>query len=432
MNPALDSKRASWGPDHVDVAIGTRERFAQMPDCRSSRIQVGAAGPTTHWGTPAAALLIAVLPFAPFAVSQKDDPQPLIGGQPAVVLHRVRTGDGTKPEFLSATVLPGRAMNLFQITAWIPGKGEIPLINSPSLQDAAKILGGPDDPYGTKNTSFGGAFLVPFANRIVGPISNDRKTLAFTWEGHPMELDVNWKGKKVGAIPSAIHGLILAEKAEDVRVTASGDKRTVNGVIHAGDFNGHWFSKNDITITIELERDAVIATVEARNVGEKPEPVGIGWHPYFNLPSGDRRQVRLHLPGDMRAEVNNYDDVFPTGELEPVNGTPYDFTADSGAPLNSLSLDDNWSHLKKATDGSTCVEITDPAAGYGIRIGVLTPHVNTIQVYAPADKPFVAIEPQFNINDPFGAEWKGKDNGMVTLRPGQSVTWKVKLTLFHP
>lgn len=160
---------------------------------------------------------------------------------------------------------------------------------------------------------------MPFADRIVGPISNDSKTLAFTWEGHPMELDVNWEGKKAGAIPNAIHGLILAEKAQDVRVTAPGDKRTVNGVIHAGDFNGHWFSKNDITISIELERDAV------------------------NLPSGDRRQVRLHLPGDMRAEVNNYDDVFPTGKLEPVNGKPYDFTAEGGAPLNSLFLDDNWS-----------------------------------------------------------------------------------------
>ena len=62
----------------------------------------------------------------------------------------------------------------------------------------------------------------------------------------------------------------------------------------------------------------------------------------------------------------------------------------------------------------------------------LTRRIKTIQVYAPVDAPFVAIEPQFNLNDPFGAEWQGKSNGMVTLNPGQSVTWKVKLVLFTP
>ncbi len=50
-----------------------------------------------------------------------------IGGSDVVKLQRKATGDGAKPEFLTATVLPGRGMNLFQITANIPGKGEIPL-----------------------------------------------------------------------------------------------------------------------------------------------------------------------------------------------------------------------------------------------------------------------------------------------------------------
>ncbi len=50
-----------------------------------------------------------------------------IGGSDVVKLQRKATGDGTKPEFLTATVLPGRGMNLFQVTANIPGKGEIPL-----------------------------------------------------------------------------------------------------------------------------------------------------------------------------------------------------------------------------------------------------------------------------------------------------------------
>jgi galactose mutarotase-like enzyme len=172
--------------------------------------------------------------------------------------------------------------------------------------------------------------------------------------------------------------------------------------------------------------------VEVKNVGDKPEPVGIAWHPYFNLPSGDRRQARLHVSGDLRAEVNNDDDVFPTGKLLPVKNTPYDFTASGGAPLNDLFLDENWTNLKKAPDGSSYSEIIDPAAKYGLRIVALSRRVNTVQVYAPVDQPFVALEPQFNLNDPFGKEWGERDTGMVTLLPDQSVTWKVKLELFDP
>jgi galactose mutarotase-like enzyme len=384
----------------------------------------------------AAVLSTAILLLVPSAAAQSkgESPmmQPKIGGQPAIVLHRARTGDGGKPEFLSLTVLPGRAMDLFQITAWIPGKGEIPLIHSPSLEEAARILDAPEAPYGTKSFTFGGPFLAPFANRIIGPLSKDGRIVSFTWDGQPMTLDANWKGRKPEAMPHAIHGLMLESAADGVHVSESGDSKIVSGLIHGGDFSGHWFSMSEVAIRVTLERGAVIAAVEVKNVGNKPEPVGIGWHPYFNLPSGDRGQARLYVPGDLRAEVNNYDDVFPTGKLAPVGGTPFDFTQAGGAPLGATFLDDNFSHLKKAADGSSYSEIIDPAAKYGIRITALTAHVNTVQVYAPIDQAFVALEPQFNRNDPFGAEWKDGDSGMVTLAPGQSVTWKVKLELFVP
>lgn len=379
-----------------------------------------------------ATLLVITMTSSAQSAPKIDNKTPLIGGQPVVTLTRLKTGDGSKPEFLSAVVLPGRGMNLFQITAYVPDKGEIPLLHSPSIEEAASILGGPDDPYGTKAFTFGGAFLAPFANRIIGPLSNDGKTVSFAWQGRPMTLDANWKGKKPEAVPHAIHGLILASNADDVKQTSTGSAETVSGVIHGGDFGGHWFSKTDVSISVSLSRDAVIATVEAKNVGDKPEPVGIAWHPYFNLLSGDRAQVRLHVAGDLRAEVNNYDDVFPTGKLLPVQGTPYDFTREGGAPLNDLFLDDNWTNLKKAPDGSSYSEIIDPAAKYGLRIVVLSQHINAVQVYAPVDKQFIALEPQFNYNDPFGKEWDNRDTGMVTLLPGQSVTWKVKLELFIP
>jgi aldose 1-epimerase len=357
---------------------------------------------------------------------------PQIGGENIVKLQRTATANGAKPEFLTATILPGRGMNLFQITANIPGKGEVQVFASPSLEDAAtKLNGGDADQNGNASFSFGGAFLAPYPNRILGKLSADGKTITTEWHGKTLTLPANWSGKKPNAPKHAIHGLILASKAENVQTQTTPDGQTVTGVIHAGNFGGYWLSQTDLNFTISLSGDAVEATITAKNVGNEDEPLSIGWHPYFNLPSGDRTQARLHVPAEKYAQVNNYDDVFPTGKLLPVKGTEYDFTEPDGVPLGSMFLDDNFSDLKR-TDGNIVVSLSDPAAKYGIHVEGESPEMKTVQVYAPPDKSFVAIEQQFNFADPFGKEWHGMDTGMVTLKPGQSVTWKCKLALFVP
>src|SRR5579862_8175347 len=355
-----------------------------------------------------------------------------IGGENIVKLQRTATSNGAKPEFLTATILPGRGMNLFQITANIPGKGEVQVFASPSLEEAAaKLNGGPADQNGNASFSFGGAFLVPYPNRIRGKLSADGKTITTEWKGKTITLPANWKGKNPGAEPHAMHGLILALKTDDVKTETTADGQTVTGTIHAGNFGGYWLSNTDLNFTIALAGDALDATITAKNVGTEPEPIAIGWHPYFNIPSGDRKQARLHVPGEQTAEVNNYDDVFPTGKLVPVKGTKYDFTAPDGKALDDIFLDDNWSKLQR-TDGAVNVELSDPASNYGVRVEGISPEIKTVQVYAPPTKQFAAIEEQFNFGDPWGKEWHGMDTGMVTLKPGESVTWHVRLQLFTP
>ena len=355
-----------------------------------------------------------------------------IGGENIVKLQRTATSNGAKPEFLTATVLPGRGMNLFQITANIPGKGEVQVFASPSIEEAAsKLNGGPADTNGNASFSFGGAFLVPYPNRIRGKLSADSKTITTQWNGKTLTLPANWSGKKPGAEKHAIHGLILASKAEDVQTQNTADGQTVSGKIHAGNFGGYWPSQTDLEFLISLNGDAVEATITAKNVGNEDEPLSIGWHPYFNIPSGDRTQARLHVPSDVYAQVNNYDDVFPTGKLLPVKNTEYDFNEPEGVPLGSMFLDDNFAHLKR-TNGNIVVGLSDPAAKYGIQVIGESPEMKTVQVYAPPDKSFVAIEEQFNFADPWSKVWRGMDTGMITLKPGQSVTWKCKLALFVP
>ena len=387
-------------------------------------------------------LLCACAALATFGCSSQQTPkedaakapaqQPVtIGGEPVVTLTRPHAADSNVPQFLEATVIPGKGMNLFSVKALLPGKGAVDVIASPSLQEAKQLLDG-DNPFGNKAFTIGGAILVPYANRIRGKLSADGQTIETTIAGKKVQLPANWQGKNAGAEKHSMHGLILASAFQDVKHDDGPQESTVSGTLHAGDFGGHWLSKTDLNVQTTLKNDAVEMTVTATNAGDQDLPIGIGWHPYFAFPSGDRKQARLKLPSQSRALIDNYDNVFPSGKVVSTKGTPYDFSRPNGKALGELFLDDCFLNLKREPSGDAVIEISDPAAKYGLRIRALSPEIKAIQVYAPVDKNFVAVEPQFNLADPYKKEWGKTDSGMVTLKPGQSVSWRVRMELFTP
>jgi len=100
---------------------------------------------------------------AKIATDRTDVAVPLPGGQEAIELTRMRLMGGTMPEFLSVTILPGRGMNVLQITAYIPGKGEVNLLASPSIEGAESAMTGTgEDADGAASLAMGGAFEVPW------------------------------------------------------------------------------------------------------------------------------------------------------------------------------------------------------------------------------------------------------------------------------
>jgi len=349
-----------------------------------------------------------------------------IGGEAPVTISRKPTSGGNKPEFTSVTMLPGRGMNVFQIMAALPGKGEIPILNSPSIEEAAtRLTGTGRDRLGGASTSLGGAFLIPYPNRVLGALSPDGQSIVTSWRGHKLVLPGGGRG---APRPFAIHGLILKSKAENLHTLTTPDGQTETAEIDAGDFGGHWLSSTELNFRIALTAEAVDVTVTAKNVGKEAEPMAIGWHPYFRIPSGDRAQARIHVPGAMVAVANQ---AIPTGQLIPVKGTEYDYLAADGAPLDDHALDTNFSHFQR-THGMIDVRLIDPEYNYGLHVEGLSPQIQTVQIYSPQGRNFVAVEDQFNYVDPFGSEWKGIDTGMVALAPGQSVSWRVRLALFTP
>jgi galactose mutarotase-like enzyme len=353
-----------------------------------------------------------------------------IGGQKIVTLTR-KAVSATKPEFTSITLAPGRGMEILQITANFPGKGNVDVLASPDLADTKKMLDVDDGANGNLGYALGAAFLAPYPNRIRGKLSADGKTLTTEWQGHTLTLPANNIGKLPTAERHAMHGLILKAKTDDIRIKKVDGGEQVTGVIHGGDFGGHWLSKTDLVVTVTLSAEAADVSIVAHNVGGAAEPMAIAWHPYFNLPSGDRTQARLQVPASTIAEVDGYDNVFPTGKVLPVEGTRYDLRAPGGKALGKEFFDDNWNHIDWK-GGVATVEIVDPAAHYGVKIEGLSPEIKAIQVYAPPAKQFVAVEHQYNFGDPFGKEWGSTDTGMVTLKPGESTKWHVRLKVFVP
>lgn len=355
-------------------------------------------------------------------------PIPRPGGREAIVLRRSRSVQDSTPEFLSATLLPGRGMNVLQITAFVPGKGEVSLLASPTVEEAEKIMtGSGTDANGQASLAMGGAFEAPWAGRIWGASTDDH--VAAQWRTHAVTLP---KGGSGGTIANG--GLLLGRQATSAGSTALPDGGQAQATFDAGDFGAQWPSKTQIAVTVLLSSRSIELTITAKNMGDVAEPIGLGWHPRFAIAKGSRGQVRLRIPAEMRVDVRDHNKGLPSGTLEPVSGTPYDFTAREGTELGTLGLDDCFGALhQNLLDSGPVAELTDPTGGYGLRLTALSSAIKAMHVLALADADFVSIEPQFNYPDPFGREWaKTPDNGIVVLQPGQTTRWQVRMELFSP
>jgi hypothetical protein len=354
------------------------------------------------------------------------------GGQDVVQLQRSQMG-GNGPEFLSATLLPGRGMNVLQITAFLPEKGEVNLLASPTPQEAAKILSGTDaDANGAKSLAMGAAIELPWASRIWGSATPDEKNLSTVWRGLHLILPKDPKDSYGAGGPVATGGLLLKQASDSITTNVMPDGGEAQASFRPGNFDGHWPSKTEIATTVELSGKALTIRVTARNTGDTAEPIGIGWHPRFAILNGHRGQMMLRLPEGLRMEVKDRRTGQLSGRLLPVEKTEYDFTGRAGAQLGALNLDDSFVHLKTGLmEDGPVAELRDPENDYGLRLTAMTSTIKAIRVFAPLDGSFISIDPQVNYDDPFGREWaKNEDTGMVVLQPGQSTQWKIRLEIF--
>jgi hypothetical protein len=417
-------------------------KLARQPRSQSIPTVSGTHFSTSGWVTPGiVAVLCLGLLIAAYqrghgnlhrikTIVNHEAPPPAVtlgpGGQDPVQITRSVTAIGKGVEFVSATFLPGRGMNVFQITAMVPGHGEVPLLVSPAVSDASAILTGKgDDANGSASMNVGGALLLPWAQTLSGTPASTPGLLQTPWQDKWLYFPA---GTEASTLSSA--GLFLATGAESIRSDVVPDGQYVEAVFHPGNFGKDWPSTVEVSVHAELTAHALDLTMTAKNTGQSPMPFGMGWHPLFAIPSGKRTDAELTIPSQTIFDMNHRTGL-PTGKTVSVEGGPKDFSRARGAKLGTSALDETYTNLQMGLLSSEPVaELRDPGYNLLLRIIPMTSNITSLHVIAPVDKPWVSIDPNTNADDPFGQEWgQPEDAGMVTLAPGATIQWKVRLEI---
>ncbi len=350
---------------------------------------------------------------------------PRPGGLDPMVLSRAQSPGSNMPEFRSVTLLPGLGMGVLQITATVPERGEIPLLATPSLEEMANsgsAAGSGAARNGQNDTR--GALEAPWGGLLTGLLSPVGTTLRTMWKGKQIQTPTDVQGHG-----TAYGGILAAVSADATQTGGRPEGPSATATFKATDFNEHWVSKTDVTVNVTLGAKAIDVLMTARNVGDQPEPMGLGWHPRFVIPSGSRATAEVKLPSGDALETG--EQGLPSGRIVAPGAGLARYVGHAAA-LGQGALDEALVHPKPALlDTGAEAEVRDPASGVGLKMTAISSSIREFRVVSPAGANYVGLGTQTNYDDPLGKEWNGADSAAImTLMPGQTVEWKVRLEIF--
>ena len=190
--------------------------------------------------------------------------------------------------------------------------------------------------------------------------------------------------------PRPIHGLLTDSPLWRVRqVHADAESASVTSRLafwKYPELAAQWPFAHEYEMHHRLSGGVLEVKTAVTNLSNRPMPVAVGFHPYFQIPGVARDEWIVQSPARVHVIADAHQ--IPTGEMRPLD-------IPNPLPLGGWELDDGFTDLERDADGRAHFSIA--ARGRVIEI-LFGPKYRAATVYLPAPPPpenakFICVEP---------------------------------------
>ncbi|VTT96883.1 aldose 1-epimerase : Aldose 1-epimerase OS=Isosphaera pallida (strain ATCC 43644 / DSM 9630 / IS1B) GN=Isop_0737 PE=4 SV=1: Aldose_epim [Gemmataceae bacterium] len=179
-----------------------------------------------------------------------------------------------------------------------------------------------------------------------------------------------------------------------------------------------WPSDFTLTVTYRLRRDALRVEATVTNLGDRPLPFGLGYHPYFRLPGVSDADVGGHVLQANMGELWEAENNLPTGNRVPLPDA-IDFREPK--PVGAVQLDHVFTAPPEAAPRvgglSQLAVLSHPDAAGCVQFLVGTGFQNLV-LFTPAHRHAIAIEPYTCSADASNLAARGVPSNWLTVPVG--------------